>query len=146
MAAVAASLTSMSSVTNCRLKLLHFGVGITIAFAIAVISEPMLARPFTPVRGGHGCVNAGTDPRVDPYGLICGLQRRYSYATPLQPRLHRHVTWAWTLRPAYFVYNRKLSDGNWLLVRAGWRYDRSWGGYIGPSFAWKKIPAPLLYY
>jgi len=48
-------------------------------------------------------------------------------------------------RPSYFVYNRKLADGNWLLVRLGWRYDRNWRGYIGPSFAWKEIP-PLLYY
>ena len=91
-------------------------------------------------------MNAGTDTRIDPLGLVCALQRRYSYRSSREPELHTHGTWAWGTRPSYFVYNRKLADGNWLLVRVGWRYDRNWRGYIGPSFAWKEIPEPLLYY
>lgn len=112
----------------------------------AVFSRGAIKQPFRPVPGGHGCVNAGTDTRIDPFGLVCGLQRRYSYRSGREPKLHTHGTWAWGTRPSYFVYNRKLADGNWLLVRVGWRYDRNWRGYIGPSFAWKEITEPLLYY
>jgi len=102
--------------------------------------------PFAPEQGGHGCVNAGADTRIDPFALVCGLQRRYSSRSTHQPKLHIHETWAWGTQPFYFVYNRNLAHGKWLLVRVGWRYDQNWRGYIGPSAAWKQIPAPLLYY
>ena len=91
-------------------------------------------------------MNAGPDTRIDPFGLFCALQRQYSYKSSHEPKLHAHRTWAWGMHPSYFVYNRQLANGNWLLFRAGWRYDRNWRGYIGPSLAWKKISRPLLYY
>jgi hypothetical protein len=112
----------------------------------AVFYRGAVKRPFTPVPGGHGCVNAGTDTRIDPFGLVCALQRRYSYKSSREPKLHTHETWAWGTHPFYLVYNRNLGGSNWLLIRVGWRYDRNWRGYIGPSLAWKKIPQPLLYY
>ena len=91
-------------------------------------------------------MNAGPDARIDPFGLFCALQRQYSYKSNCEPKLHAHGTWAWGTHPSYFVYNQQLANGNWLLVRVGWRYDRNWRGYIGPSLAGKKISQPLLYY
>ena len=125
-------------------------LAIALLFALTISAAVSYSGPFvhafTPVPGGHGCVNAGTDTRIDPFGVFCALQRRYSYRSNGEPKLHTHATWAWGTQPSYFVYNRKLSDGSWLLVRMGWRYDRNWRGYIGPSSACKKIPKPLLYY
>jgi hypothetical protein len=120
---------------------------LVIAVMVAtVLFHGAIRRSFAGVPGGHGCVNAGSDLRIDPLGLICALQRRYSYQSSCEPKLHAHPTWAWGGHPFYFVYNRKMADGHWLLIRLGWRYDRNWRGYIGPSFAWKEIPQPLLYY
>ena len=116
-----------------------------LALMISAAGSP-IRHALTPVRGGHGCVNAGPDARIDPFGLFCALQRQYSYKSSREPKLHAHGTWAWGTHPSYFVYNRQLANGNWLLVRVGWRYDRNWRGYIGPSLAWKKIPQPLIYY
>ena len=127
----------------------RFLLAAALVFAVAiaaVVYGSSLRHAFTPVQGGHGCVNAGADTRIDPFGLVCAMQRRYSYKSSREPALHTHATWAWGTHPLYFVYNRKRADRNWLLVRIGWRYDRSWRGYIGPSFAWKEIPEPLLYY
>jgi hypothetical protein len=122
--------------------------GLLLAYLLVAVAlfHAAIVHPFAPVQGGHGCVNAGADTRVDPFGLVCTLQLRYSYRSRHEPKLHTHGTWAWGTRPFYFVYNRKLVNGNWLLVRVGWRYDQNWRGYIGPSAAWKQIPAPLLYY
>jgi hypothetical protein len=104
------------------------------------------SESFSPVPGGHGCVNAAGDVRVDPFGIVCSLQRRYSYKSTAEPKLHEQGTWAWGLFPPYLVCNRKLQTGRWRLMRVGWRYDRNWHGYIGPSGAWKTIPQPLLFY
>jgi hypothetical protein len=116
------------------------------SIAAAALFSGAVRRSFLAVPGGHGCVNAGSDPRIDPFGMICALQRRYSYRSSREPRLHTHSTWAWGTHPFYFVYNRKQAEGNWLLIRLGWRYDRTWHGFIGPGFAWKEVPQPLLYY
>jgi hypothetical protein len=114
--------------------------------SVAVLYGGAVKNAFTPVPGEHGCVNAGADTRIDPFGVFCALQRRYSYRSSFEPELHTHGTWAWGTHPSYFVYNRHLASGKWLLLRVGWRYDRTWRGYIGPSLAWKKIPRPLMYY
>ena len=47
--------------------------------------------------------------------------------------------------PPYIVVN-SLSGALWRLFRIGWRYDKNWKGYIGPSAAWKKVAWPLTYY
>jgi hypothetical protein len=134
------------SMLNGSRRVRTFALMFASVLAVAACAGSAITRPFMPVRGGHGCVNAGTDTRIDPFGLVCSLQRRYSYRSADEPKLHTHKTWAWGTRPFYFVYNRNLADGNWLLVRLGWRYDHNWGGYIGPSAAWKECPEPLLYY
>jgi hypothetical protein len=104
-----------------------------------------ISNQFSPVPGGHGCVNAADDPRIDPYGIICSLQRRCSYKSVREPKLHTYRNWAWGVSPPYFVSNRKLKRG-WRVARIGWRYDRNWHGYIGPSGAWKVVAEPLMYY
>jgi hypothetical protein len=60
--------------------------GIAVLFCCAHVATPSarilasnLSYQFNPVAGGHGCVNAATDTRIDPYGIICSLQQRYSY-------------------------------------------------------------------
>src|SRR5579872_625475 len=103
-----------------------------------------ISYQFSPVPGGHGCVNAADDPRIDPYGIICSLQRRCSYISVREPKLHTHRNWAWGVSPPYFVSNRKLKSGGWRVARIGWRYDRNWHGYIGPSGAWKVVAEPLM--
>ena len=105
-----------------------------------------ITAPFHPIRGGHGCVNAAQDPRLDPFGLVCSLQRRFSYKSETEPKLHMHTNWAWGFSPPYLVYNQRLAEKRWRLMRIGWRYDRKWRGYIGPAGAWKTIPQPLLFY
>ena len=92
------------------------------------------------------CVNAGQDERLNPLGIVCWLQRHCSYKSGDEPKLHKHDTWAWCVRPPYLVCNWRLRDGHYRLVRIGWRYDRNWHGFIGPGGAWKAVPAPLLYY
>jgi hypothetical protein len=109
-----------------RLRLFAAALLFALMISAAVFYRGAIKHPFTPVLGGHGCVNAGTDTRIDPFGFVCALQRRYSYKSSREPKLHTHETWAWGTRPFYFVYNRKLGDSNWLLVRVGWRYDRNW--------------------
>jgi hypothetical protein len=111
----------------------------------AVFYRGAINRPFTPVPGGHGCVNAGTDARIDPFGLVCTPAAVQLQIEPRTQAPHAR-NMGWGTQPSYFVYNKMLADGNWLRVRAGWRYDRNWRGYIGPSFAWKEKPEPLLYY
>jgi len=105
-----------------------------------------ISSSFQPIPGGHGCVNAAQDPRLDPFGLVCSLQRRFSYKSEHEPDLHIHANWAWGVSPPYLVYNQRLAGKQWRLMRIGWRYDRHWRGYIGPAAAWKTIPDPLLFY
>ena len=129
-------------------------IGTTVLFCWATAAAPTSSRSFwsdvsyqfKPVAGGHGCVNAADDPRIDPYGIICSLQRGYSYKSVREPRLHVHRTWAWGISPPYFVSNRRLKGGGWRVARIGWRYDRNWHGYIGPSGAWKIVAEPLMFY
>lgn len=47
--------------------------------------------------------------------------------------------------PPYLVYNSPIAPGEWRLFRIGFRYDRSWRGYIFPTLAWKIISKPLRY-
>ena len=69
-----------------------------------------ITAPFHPIPGGHGCVNAAQDPRLDPFGLVCSLQRRFSYKSETEPKLHMHTNWAWGFSPPYLVYNQRLAE------------------------------------
>ncbi len=94
------------------------------------------------------CVNQGSDPRLFPT-LVCGMQRELSWKSERLPHLFRvgsrrrtHVAIAW---PPYVIVNRRAKDGNWIMFRVGFRYDRTWRGYIFPTAALKEIQYPILY-
>ena len=53
-----------------------------------------------------------------------------------------NVGLAW---PPYLVVNALEHDGRWRMFRIGFRYDRTWRGYIFPTAAWKIIDSPLTY-
>jgi hypothetical protein len=55
-------------------------------------------------------------------------------------RIHGGVAW-----PPYVVYNVPDGNGKWRVFRAGFRYDRTWKGYIFPTLAYKCISHPLTY-
>ena len=102
----------------------------------------------------QGCPGEGKDNRTLGW-LICPLQRLLSRKSDKQPRLLTTtvgitnetpvIQAAAGLWPPYFVVNigRPLW---WRMFRLGWRYDKNWKGYIGPSAAWKKLTSPLTYY
>lgn len=111
----------------------------------------------------QGCPGEGKDNRTLGW-LICPLQRCLSWKSDKQPKLltisagtsnkeYDSVLAAVGLWPPYLVVNiLKAQDrhvphqGLWRLFRIGWRYDKNWKGYIGPSAAWKNVLWPLTYY
>jgi hypothetical protein len=107
---------------------------------------------FVPVPRGkpaqQGCVNQGSDVRVGA-PFVCWAQRHLSWKSSRQPHfllLGKHnatsVGLAW---PPYLVFNASAKDGRWRMFRIGFRYDRTWRGYIFPTAAWKEVNTPLKY-
>lgn len=104
----------------------------------------------------QGCPGEGADHRTLGW-LICPLQRLFSRKSNTPPRLHEHGLWAWGAWPPYVVINRPHAlvldpersiweVTRWRMSRLGWRYDKNWKGYIGPSAAAKVVTEPLLFY
>lgn len=112
----------------------------------------------------QGCPGEGKDRRTFGW-LICPLQRILSRKSDKPPRLliitggtssspegyHYPVLAAAGVWPPYLVINVRIKHGSnynelWRLFRIGWRYDKNWKGYVGPSAAWKKVLWPLTYY
>lgn len=114
----------------------------------------------------QGCPGEGNDSRTLGW-LICPLQRLLSRKSDKQPRLLiitagttsspfgglAPVLAAAGIWPPYLVVNIRIKQDPhdafnflWRMFRIGWRYDRNWKGYIGPSAAWKKVLWPLTYY
>lgn len=96
----------------------------------------------------QGCVNQGRDRRVAAT-LICAAQRRLSWKSDREPRFwllgnpaRTSLGLAW---PPYLVYNSPAGNARWRMFRVGFRYDRTWRGYIFPTIAWKLITHPLRY-
>jgi hypothetical protein len=98
--------------------------------------------------GSQGCVDQGKDRRA--FGpVVCWAQRHLSWKSRHKPRFYRFgrpenttLGFAW---PPYIVYNSPKSKGRWRMFRIGFRYDRTWHGYIFPTAAWKVINSPLEY-
>ena len=96
----------------------------------------------------QGCVNQGSDARAGA-PVVCWAQRRLSWRSKREPhflllgkRQNTSVGLAW---PPYLVLNSPEKQGRWRMFRIGFRYDRTWHGYIFPTAAWKSIKAPLKY-
>lgn len=101
-----------------------------------------------PAGVNQGCVNQGADCRYAGT-VVCWLQRRLSWKSEDRPRMVRigpkrrtHLAFAW---PPYVVYNSPRPNGRWRVFRLGFRYDRTWRGYIFPTAAWKYMDAALEY-
>ena len=100
----------------------------------------------TPV--DQGCVNQGNDRR-EFAPVVCWLQQHMSWKSEHEPHFaligkpdRTSLGLAW---PPYVVFN--MSDGNdhWRMFRIGFRYDRTWRGFIFPTIAAKRILNPLRY-
>ncbi len=96
----------------------------------------------------QGCVNQGSDRR-EFAPVVCWLQRHLSWKSKHKPHFAligksnaTNLGLAW---PPYAVFNLSEGHGNWRMLRIGFRYDRTWRGYIFPTFAAKKMAYPLRY-
>jgi hypothetical protein len=126
------------------------GTAFVFAFGVvlAVPGRPCkLYRPPT-TRVDQGCINQGNDRRVAA-ALVCGLQQELSWKSEDRPKLVKfgrragtHIQMGW---PPYLVFNAPASNGNWRMFRVGFRYDRTWRGYIFPTAACKCLQSPLDY-
>lgn len=83
---------------------------------------------LTRVGNNANFVNAGDDVRYDPFGISSWIQRHLSFKAPWQyvPGIFIGIF------PPFIVINTPLSRSGkrYLLLRAGWRYDYGWPGYI----------------
>jgi hypothetical protein len=96
----------------------------------------------------QGCINQGNDRRFAA-AVICPAQRHLSWKSEHDPHFvligspeRTSIGLAW---PPYFVYNSPDGSGHWRMFRIGFRYDRTWHGYIFPTVAWKRLSKPLRY-
>jgi hypothetical protein len=131
-----------------RVSLLVTVLQFVIAFG--TVSAVGTSRPYSSPDGrvDQGCVNQGSDRRLAA-PLVCGLQRELSWKSENPPHLFRvgnrrrtHVEIAW---PPYLVVNSLDGDGYWRMFRMGFRYDRTWHGYIFPTAAYKHVDHPVQY-
>jgi hypothetical protein len=125
------------------------GVRLAIA-AIAFVISPVFAfsqqsheaKMAYGLRVDQGCINQGNDRReFSP--VVCWLQRHLSWRSEQKPYFASlgkpdgiHVGLAW---PPYLVFNSPDKNGHWRIIRIGFRYDRTWRGYIFPTMAAKRL-------
>lgn len=121
-------------------------IALDLVFASAQSSRKTDVPSATPA--DQGCVNQGPDRR-EFAPVVCWLQRGMSWKSGHEPHFvllgnpgGTNLGLAW---PPYMVIN--LPDGNdhWRMFRIGFRYDRTWRGYIFPTIAAKRISHPLRY-
>jgi len=115
-----------------------------LAFAIAGAAS---SSSGSHVATAQGCVNQGSDVRVGG-SVVCWAQRHLSWKSEREPHFlligredGTSLGLAW---PRYAVYNSP-SGGGWRMFRVGFRYDRTWHGYIFPTAAWKIVSSRLMY-
>jgi len=96
----------------------------------------------------QGCVNEGGDCRMFA-PVMCWSQRQMSWKSDREPHFvllgnanRTHLGLAW---PPYVVINSPDGTGRWRMFRIGFRYDRTWRGYIFPTIAAKYVNQPLRY-
>ncbi len=118
--------------------------------ALAVILLLLRSTFIVQAKGpaDQGCVNQGSDHRIAA-SVVCGMQRKLSWKSEHLPHVFRigsarrtHVEFAW---PPYVVVNKTERRGRWLMFRMGFRYDRTWHGYIFPTAALKSLDHSLQY-
>jgi hypothetical protein len=96
----------------------------------------------------RNCVNQGSDRR-EFAPVVCWLQRRMSWKSEHEPHFvllgnpdGTDLGLAW---PPYLVFNVSGGNNHWHMFRIGFRYDRTWRGYIFPTIAAKRLSHPLRY-
>jgi hypothetical protein len=123
---------------------------IVIVFALAPVLGQRTAKVDVPsaMPADQGCVNQGKDRRgFAP--VVCWLQRRMSWKSKHEPHFAligkpdgTSLGLAW---PPYVVFNMPDGNDHWRMFRIGFRYDRTWRGYIFPTIAAKRVSYPLRY-
>lgn len=123
-----------------------------IVFAFALAVAPAQQHPADVMHSAapadQGCVNQGSDRR-EFAPVVCWMQRHMSWKSEHEPHFAligkpngTNLGLAW---PPYTVFNLSDGDGHWRMFRLGFRYDRTWRGYIFPTVAAKRISQPLRY-
>lgn len=90
----------------------------------------------------QGCPNEGSDTRLfGKWG--CWIQQKLSFKCPMHPAS------VLICFPPYVAFNIYVpfapADRKYLSVRAGWRYDVNWGGFLFPEAILKMKDRPLFY-
>lgn len=136
----------MGSVTTRRL--IVGALALVLALGLAIYGHSRQLGAGAAASPDQGCVNQGADRRLFAT-VICGAQRHLSWKSDHEPYFllignpaKTSVGLAW---PPYFVFNSPRGNGQWRMFRMGFRYDRSWRGYIFPTIAWKTVREPLRY-
>jgi hypothetical protein len=122
------------------------GIALGVAFYRGVRNCAIIESSGTAVK--QGCINQGTDCRTFAT-FICWSQRHLSWKSEHEPHFiligkpdRTNLGLAW---PPYLVFNSPDGTGRWRMFRIGFRYDRTWKGYIFPTVAAKHLPGPLRY-
>jgi hypothetical protein len=146
MRALSSALSYMRIKTRVRTSL--FVVVIVFAFALAAPAQRPPDVVHSAVPTDQGCVNQGSDRR-EFAPVVCWMQRHMSWKSEHEPHFAligrpngTSLGLAW---PPYTVFNLPDGDGHWRMFRLGFRYDRTWRGYIFPTIAAKRISQPLRY-
>lgn len=138
----------MTNKTAVRNSLLLAAV--VIAFALtSALGQPIPKENMTSTApANQGCVNQGKDRRgFAP--VVCWLQRRMSWRSEHEPHFallgKQNGTSLGLAWPPYAVFNMPDGNDHWRMFRIGFRYDRTWRGYIFPTVAAKQVSRPLRY-
>jgi hypothetical protein len=123
---------------------------IVMAFALASTLAQTTPKvdELSATAADQGCVNQGKDRRaLAP--IVCWLQQRMSWKSEHEPHFALigkpdgiSLGLAW---PPYAVFNMPDGNDHWRMFRIGFRYDRTWRGYIFPTIAAKQVSHPLRY-
>lgn len=121
---------------------------ILIAVALAPSQDIPKVNLPSATPADQGCVNQGNDRR-EFAPVVCWLQQHMSWKSEHEPHFAlvgrpdgTNLGLAW---PPYLVFNMRDGNDHWRMFRIGFRYDRTWRGYIFPTIAAKRISRPLRY-